>query len=125
MNRRSLFKGLMGVAGGLILPPTLEENAEASKKIWALGRWSEPKGEIIYTPASAIAVDPMFYFDAMSAMMSAIYEGNLSFAYEDVELYRIDREGRTASPDYQRMLRQVKITMDDRIIHTNGLILDA
>ena len=37
MNRRDLFKGLAGVAVGLILPPTLEENAEAGRRIWALG----------------------------------------------------------------------------------------
>lgn len=37
MNRRNLFKGLAGVAAGLILPPTLEENVEAGKRFWALG----------------------------------------------------------------------------------------
>ncbi len=37
MNRRDLFKGLIGVTAGLILPPTLEENAEAGRRIWALG----------------------------------------------------------------------------------------
>lgn len=37
MNRRNLFKGVIGTASALILPATLEENAEAGKRIWALG----------------------------------------------------------------------------------------
>jgi hypothetical protein len=36
LNRRTLLKGLAAVGVGLILPPTLEENAEAARRFWAL-----------------------------------------------------------------------------------------
>jgi hypothetical protein len=39
MSRRSLLKGIAGLAAGaLILPPTLEENVEAARRYWALDR---------------------------------------------------------------------------------------
>lgn len=37
MNRRELLAGLAGVAGGLILPASVAENAEAGRRWWALG----------------------------------------------------------------------------------------
>lgn len=37
MDRRSLFKGIAGFGAALLLPPTLAENAEAARRIWALG----------------------------------------------------------------------------------------
>jgi len=36
MNRRDLLKGLAGIGAGIILPPTLAENAEAARRYWAL-----------------------------------------------------------------------------------------
>lgn len=38
LSRRQLLAGAAGLAGSLILPPTLEENAEAAQRWWALGR---------------------------------------------------------------------------------------
>jgi hypothetical protein len=37
MNRRSFLKGLAGVAAGLVLPSTLEENVEATRRFWPGG----------------------------------------------------------------------------------------
>lgn len=37
LTRRQLLVGAAGLAGTLILPPTLEENAEAARRWWALG----------------------------------------------------------------------------------------
>ncbi len=38
MNRRDLFRGLAGVAGGLILPPSVADAAESvERRFWALG----------------------------------------------------------------------------------------
>lgn len=42
MNRRDLFKGIAAMAGGLLLPPTLAENAETATRYWALGVIREP-----------------------------------------------------------------------------------
>jgi hypothetical protein len=37
MNRRTLLKGIAGIAAGaLILPPTLDENVAAARRYWAL-----------------------------------------------------------------------------------------
>jgi hypothetical protein len=37
MNRRTLLKGIAGIAAGaLILPPTLDENVVAARRYWAL-----------------------------------------------------------------------------------------
>lgn len=38
MNRRTFLQGIAAAAGALILPPTLEENAEAARRFWALDR---------------------------------------------------------------------------------------
>ena len=37
MNRRDLFKGVAGLAAGLLLPSTLQENAAEARRYWALG----------------------------------------------------------------------------------------
>lgn len=37
LTRRQLLAGVAGLAGGLILPPTLAENAEEARRWWALG----------------------------------------------------------------------------------------
>jgi hypothetical protein len=37
-TRRTILKGLAATAAGLILPPTLAENAEAVRRYWALDR---------------------------------------------------------------------------------------
>jgi hypothetical protein len=42
MNRRSFVKGLAAVGASLVLPPTLEENAEAVQRFWALDRTMVP-----------------------------------------------------------------------------------
>lgn len=42
MNRRSLLKGSLALATGLILPPTLAENAEAARRYWSLDRTMVP-----------------------------------------------------------------------------------
>jgi hypothetical protein len=38
MNRRLLLKGAIALAGGLLLPPSLVENAEAVTRYWVLDR---------------------------------------------------------------------------------------
>jgi hypothetical protein len=38
MNRRHLLQGLAGLGAGLLLPATVEENAEAVRRYWALDR---------------------------------------------------------------------------------------
>lgn len=38
MNRRALLQGIAALSAGLILPPTLIENAEAERRFWALDR---------------------------------------------------------------------------------------
>jgi hypothetical protein len=38
IDRRTLFKGIAGLAGGLILPPSVAENAEAARRYWSLDR---------------------------------------------------------------------------------------
>ena len=38
MDRRTLLKGLVATSAGLLLPPTLAENVEATRRYWALDR---------------------------------------------------------------------------------------
>jgi hypothetical protein len=38
VSRRSFLQGVAGIAAGLILPPTLAENAEAVRRYWVLDR---------------------------------------------------------------------------------------
>lgn len=42
MNRRTLLRGLAGVAGGLILPAGVADAAEAGRRVWALGAMPDP-----------------------------------------------------------------------------------
>lgn len=49
MNRRNLFKGLAAVGAGLILPPTLAENAEAGRRFWAGWRPEQPRQEMDFS----------------------------------------------------------------------------
>jgi hypothetical protein len=42
MNRRTFLQGIAAAAGALILPPTLEANAEAARRYWALDRTMAP-----------------------------------------------------------------------------------
>ena len=37
VNRRTLLQGIAALGAGLILPPTLAENVQASRRYWALG----------------------------------------------------------------------------------------
>lgn len=37
MNRRDILKGIAGVAGGLLFPPSVVEAAKEGRRIWALG----------------------------------------------------------------------------------------
>jgi hypothetical protein len=42
MNRRHLLQRLAGLGSGLLLPATVEENAEAVRRYWALDRTMVP-----------------------------------------------------------------------------------
>jgi hypothetical protein len=43
MNRRHLLQRLAGLGSGLLLPATVEENAEAVRRYWALDRTMVPQ----------------------------------------------------------------------------------
>lgn len=81
MNRRNLFKGLAGVAGALILPATLEENAEAGKRIWALGG----------IPSEIEVIPPMPIFGDFDIIMDErVPYGQMWFEHEGIRLYTFD-----------------------------------
>jgi hypothetical protein len=44
IGRRDLLKGFAGFAAGLILPSTIVENTEATRRYWALDRTMLPLG---------------------------------------------------------------------------------
>ena len=44
MNRRTLLQGILGASAALVLPPTIAENAEATRRYWTgygAGRWDD------------------------------------------------------------------------------------
>lgn len=43
MKRRSFLKGIVAAAGALVLPATLEDNAEATRRVFALDSTMVPK----------------------------------------------------------------------------------
>ena len=50
MNRRALLQGIIGASAALVLPPTLAENAEATRRYWTgygAGRWDD--GHVVST----------------------------------------------------------------------------
>jgi hypothetical protein len=47
MDRRSLLKGVAALGAGLILPPSLAENVEATRRYWALGGIPEARHTIV------------------------------------------------------------------------------
>lgn len=76
MNRRSFLKGFAAAAGAVVLPATLEENAEAGKKIWALGgipRDPESLGglqQFLFAPPSGEGLTT----DGLMKMMQELYD---------------------------------------------------
>lgn len=61
MNRRDLLRGVLGVAGGLVLPPSVADvAAEVERRYWALGQMPGRDSLIIdmWEQDFIVSVDP-------------------------------------------------------------------
>lgn len=71
LDRRQFLKGALGLgAAAIILPPTLEENVELGRRIWALGGIPQ-EGALLYDPRT-INFRYLAYADAVLERMCAI-----------------------------------------------------
>lgn len=47
ISRRNLFKGVAGLTAGLLLPSTVQENAETARRYWSLDRTMVPSDNFL------------------------------------------------------------------------------
>lgn len=121
MNRRNLFKGLIGVTAGLILPPSLAENAEAGKRIWALGGIPEERPSLRdYLKMRPYDFDMSFMDPVETPMLKLINPGSAidvdQVIHDAGELYE------THYPLRRPMVWQVRAVEDREMINAGYLI---
>lgn len=87
LSRRSFFRGAAGVAAGILLPATLEENVEDVKRIYALGAVPAPQVEAALTGNVNFAGMPyvlsaLFGEPTVTELGDGAYQWEWNYRYE-------------------------------------------
>lgn len=80
IDRRALLRGVAGLAAGLILPPTLADNAGAvERRYWSLDQTMLGSGEIVVGPVFDAELPMPFLIESIGAYINGewypVYRG--------------------------------------------------